>query len=289
MSWVAIVNPRSGRGAFRKPHSSAFQALSRVVERIEFTEYAGHAGVLARALSGGEDIVVAGGDGTLYEVLQHVDLARQRVAILPAGRGNALARDLGAHTLLDAIKSVAQERTIHVDLMEVTMEDRDGEIRCVRAGSSVGFGYPARVTRSANHQFRRLEGYSYAAASIVVPPRKREYEISYEGEATRSVQLTGFLANNAQHIGSFLVLPKANCSDGRFDAMELSAGWIGQLAHNASTMSRLHIYAPARFRTALRAEIHPASASELMLDGELFPDVTRISIRILPAALQCVF
>jgi diacylglycerol kinase family enzyme len=258
------------------------------VERIEFTEYAGHAGVLASSCSSGKDIVVAGGDGTLYEVLQHLDLARQRVAILPAGRGNALARDLGAHSLLDAIAAVAQERPIHIDLMEVTLETADGEIRRVRVCSSVGFGYPSRVTRSANNRLRMFNGYSYAAASVIVPPRKREYEIRYDDGAPRSMKLTGILANNTQHVGSFLALPNGNCRDGRFDVIELSAGWIGQLGHNASTLCGLHCYAPARFLAAARAEVRPDTPSELMLDGELVADVVRIQMRILPGALRCV-
>lgn len=44
---------------------------------------------------GQELIIVCGGDGTVHQALQFAVPARRRIAILPAGTVNVLARELG--------------------------------------------------------------------------------------------------------------------------------------------------------------------------------------------------
>src|SRR5437879_6838959 len=93
--WLAIVNPYSGgSGAYsRFPH--LVEKLRRVAEKTLFTQYPGHAAELARGAAAYGGLAVVGGDGTLFEILKGLDRKSQRIAIIPAGRGNSLARDLG--------------------------------------------------------------------------------------------------------------------------------------------------------------------------------------------------
>ena len=64
--------------------------------RIAWTEYAGHAEVIAhREVEAGTDIVVAvGGDGTVNEVGRALIGTESALAIVPCGSGNGLARHL---------------------------------------------------------------------------------------------------------------------------------------------------------------------------------------------------
>jgi diacylglycerol kinase family enzyme len=93
--WVAIVNPEAG--GRRRTAAETTAALRGHADCIHVTDRRGHAADIAAASRHSDGFVVAGGDGTIFEVLQHMDLPRQRLLILPTGRGNSLARDLGTH------------------------------------------------------------------------------------------------------------------------------------------------------------------------------------------------
>lgn len=84
-----------------------------------------------------------------------------------------------------------------------------------------------------------------------------------------------------------MALPGASCSDGLADCLELSAGYLSQMAHNLSSMCGANLWMPARVTRIRTAAIAPLTPRELMLDGELFPAVARVEIRVVPAALRC--
>jgi diacylglycerol kinase family enzyme len=93
-----FVNPISGRG--RAAHlaerlESLAQGAGYDPQRVDMLE-AGDGTRLARTLAGRDaDLVVVGGDGTFNEVLNGADLARHRLAFLPAGTVNVVAKEFG--------------------------------------------------------------------------------------------------------------------------------------------------------------------------------------------------
>jgi diacylglycerol kinase family enzyme len=69
--------------------------------------------------------------------------------------------------------------------------------------------------------------------------------------------------------------------------MELTAGYLSQLAHHLSAMSRADCWMPARVTRIQSASITPEQPRELMLDGELIPGIAHIELRLIPAAIRC--
>ncbi len=224
-------------------------------------------------MQSGSPIWVAGGDGTLFHLLCRLDPPWPPIVLVPSGRGNALARDIGAG------------REACVDGMRVrAARPSGGSFECYSL-SSVGLGYPADVTRRS-FPLRFLRRLSYAGAALFTLPRWSEYEISLDGEPPRRARLRGVLVNNTRYTGGFEALPRASSSDGVAECLELTAGYVSQMAHNLSVISRLHWYAPASVRRARRARIAPARPAELMIDGELVGDVECVEIEVAPRALR---
>lgn len=93
---LLIVNPAARRGARARDEAlRAFRRLGITCDVLD-TRYPGHGSELARRSADRHDAVfVAGGDGTVVEVLGALAGDDTPVGILPAGTGNLLARSLG--------------------------------------------------------------------------------------------------------------------------------------------------------------------------------------------------
>jgi len=156
------------------------------------------------------------------------------------------------------------------------------------SASTVALGYPAAVVRSAGARFRKLGAYAYAAAAACLRPAPTEMRVS-EGDGPAGGRfLTGFIANNTRHLGNFLSLPAASCHDGHFDVMELHAGFLRQNVHNLSMLSGLQFYSPVTFASKTSTSLALSRSQELMVDGELFPGVTSLQIRLQASAAEFV-
>jgi diacylglycerol kinase family enzyme len=201
-----------------------------------------------------DGIVVAGGDGTLFHLLCRLKPPWAPVVLLPNGRGNALARDIGGG------------REALVDAMRVRAAVASGEWLTCWSLSSIGLGYPAAVTRRAAG-FRFLRRFSYAGAALFTLPEWSAYEIT-------------------RYTGGFEALPQASSADGMTECLELTAGYLAQMAHNLSVMTGLHCYAPVRVRMVKRARITPAEPAELMVDGEMLGRVVSVEAEVMPRMLR---
>jgi diacylglycerol kinase family enzyme len=223
--------------------------------------------------------LVVGGDGTLLEVLNGLDLRRQTVALIATGRGNSLARDLGLYPAEQGFAALTAGRSLAIDLMEVSFQDSGGRLRRVVSASTVSAGYPASVAQSARNGFRRFGKYSYALAAAFQRPAAIGITIT-GGPPQR---LTGFVANSTRHMANFVALPDANCRDGLFEILELRAGYLGQAAHNLSALSGLGLYQPVTPRQSRAVSVELNSPELLMIDGELYEGITGFEVRMMAA------
>lgn len=118
---VIILNPKSGTG----DHADAVTDRAQVLDhRVERTEAKGDGVDLAReaAEAGAEQIVAAGGDGTVNEVVRGIDKAgafdRVTLGIVPVGTGNNFAGQLGITDLDTAFNVIEEGERRWIDLGE---------------------------------------------------------------------------------------------------------------------------------------------------------------------------
>ena len=260
--------------------------LRRLAVKTVFTRYPGDAVDVAMKAQAYDGIAVVGGDGTLFEILKGINRKEQRLAVIPTGRGNSLARDLGLRRRRELLDVMHWGEARMIDLLDVNITTADGITSTHLSASTVAVGYPAVVALRA----RRLSwsgSMSYAAAAGMMRPLHFSARVQHEDGIARVLRLSGFIANNTRHLANFLAFHQASCSDGLFDIMEINAGFAKQTMHNLSALSGTRAYEPYPSMQARRAQLRLETPQNLMIDGEIFPDVISLDIKILPSALAC--
>jgi diacylglycerol kinase (ATP) len=288
VKWLAIANPAAGRAHEAEHLLRRLRELNDVDAEIVHTKIPGDATRLARDAGSFDGVIAIGGDGTIAEVLQAMDLDRLRLAVLPAGHGNCLARDLGVASPARALAALQRCVCRPLDLMEVRIEFANGRIEQRRCASTLAVGY---VTDVVMHGRRRMSGLgraAYAAATMIVIPKPFDACLSVGDGAGRPGRYTGVVINNTAHLANFRGFPDASAHDGVLDVMEQGFRWPRQLLHNVAVLAGSRAFGAQAMRQAAAVRLELGTARTLMADGELLHDVTMITVQCRPAAVSCV-
>lgn len=289
MKWLAIINPSSGGGKSSSQMDRILRGLKKVNPTTMITKYPGDAERLARDACDYDGLAVVGGDGTVWEVLNGMNCERQRLAIIPAGTGNALARDLGLNSIVAAIAAIEEKNLARVDLMSVAFQKSNGLKRERLSASTLALGYPAAVAKTANRHLKGLGKFCYPTAATAEALFQTPFQIqlAYDGGGSELKSLTGVILNNTRHLGNFLAFPQGSLEDNAFDVMELNARFWGQNLHNLSVMSKTFVYLPSLSRSARSLILDLRTPQDLLIDGEIDSAVTHARIQISRQQLTC--
>ena len=290
MRHLVIVNPRAGRGRRGRSMDRLRRALEEagLDARIETTRGPGHATELvATETERSPVVVVVGGDGTLHETIQGLDLEHQRLGVIPWGTGNDFA--YAHHWPLDPGSCLARiargaERRVDVGIWA-------GDGAGGRFHNSVGLGFEALVNQ-ASHRITRIHGpLVYVAALLGTLPRFRSYPVRIQwatGAFTGEVSLLS-AANGPRVGGCFHLAPDADPADGLLDLVH--AGPFGRLRAMTllpGLLSGAHRRSP-RIQTA-RARDFTIQAGEpipVYVDGEFAgPGFRSLRLRVEPGGLR---
>lgn len=173
--WAMIINPTAGKLRHHKKWNEIFRKLSiaEISYSKYYTDYEGHAIVLARHLvenRGFRHILIAGGDGTLHEVVNGImtsnipdDERREIViALMPYGTGNDWGRYWGIYRgKCDIVKTLFNRKTVRFDVGTLSYTKPDGERVVEYFTNSVGMGIDAWVVYYTNILKKRFGGHSW--------------------------------------------------------------------------------------------------------------------------------
>jgi diacylglycerol kinase (ATP) len=222
-----IVNPSSGR-ELAAEHAGRMTAVLRQRYDIEVvtTEGDGDAERAGRsaAEAGCGTIFVAGGDGTVNEVVNGVAaagaLARMRFGIIPLGTGNDFAAGLGLPADVDeALQVLLEDRELRVDLGSV-----NGRVFLNTSGG----GYIAEVSVAVTPQLKTIAGrlaYLIGGAQALWEYEPVRATVSAEPGGERlGLRLYAFAVCNSRLIGGGrLIAPYAVIDDGLLDVCLIEA------------------------------------------------------------------
>jgi diacylglycerol kinase (ATP) len=202
---TVIHNPASGSWNARRLHgfvkSLVAGGMSIDIRRTR-KRRDGEALAAAIAPQDADVLVIAGGDGTINEVVNGLATISLPVAILPLGTANVLAAELGI--------SARSSR-----LARCILEGRTSEVCLPRANGRlftmmVGVGFDAHVVANVNCRLKHLLGktaYVLAFARTVWTFPYRCYEVIVDGQAYRAASVV--IANGHFYAGRFTCAPDA--------------------------------------------------------------------------------
>jgi diacylglycerol kinase family enzyme len=285
--WLTIVNPAAGRRGQAERAVRILLARSRPGVAVSTTREPGHATELARGAAEFDGIVAVGGDGTISEVLAGMDLARQRLAVIPAGHGNCLARDLGFTRPDEAVAALERGHAQSIDLMQVEIEFGNARAETRQAASTLAVGYVCDVVRNGL-RLPWLGRHAYAAAAAITVPQAIGARVALDDGPQTLPGLTGIVINNTAHLANFFAFAEASLVDGRLDVMENAARWPRQMLHNAAVLAGSRAFGAARVRQGARVSVELDSPRTLMVDGETLDGVTRFTASCRRSAVACI-
>ncbi len=221
-------------------------------------------------LAGKDMLILYGGDGTIHQVLPAVLNSGVRLAVLPAGTANVLAKELGIPRNPErALRLIAAGRTRHIHIGEARTAQR-GEPRYFHL--MAGVGLDAYVISRTNPRLKRTLGWaSYWWAGIQsfwsVP--LTPFQATLDGvtfEATFAV-----VSNCRYYGGQLLMAPQANLLDGSLDVYLFTARErFRLLAYLAGALDGRHVrLRDVVYRKASRVSIQGDSSIPVQMDGDV--------------------
>lgn len=219
-----VVNPVGAA-----PQAEELQELTRRLELdvrwYETSEEDPGVGQTRRALADGcSPIVACGGDGTVRAVAEALTGTTTPLAVIPAGTGNLLARNLGIPRDVSGALNAGVtgiDRSIDVGFV-------DGEAFTVMAGAGVDAAIMQNTSRTAKQAVGALAYVARAGKELTDPPEANgritvDEDVFYEGAAS-----TVLVGNCGRLQAGLELMPDAVPDDGRLDLLVLDATSIGE-------------------------------------------------------------
>lgn len=268
---VIIYNPTAGREMVKRHLSVIIESLGKHGFQAAAYATTGPGSATAGAREAAEQnvdlVVAAGGDGTVYEVINGLAELEYRptLGLLPFGTTNDLARGLGIGSSVErACQALIGGREILVDI---------GKFNSRYFVNIAAGGALTELTYEVPYQLKTMIGQlAYYLKGFEKLPHIRpswvriEYDkVCFEGE------IMMFLLANTNSVGGFERLaPRASIDDGMFDLLIIKKIDLVKFIYLAGEAIRGHhindehvIYAQAS-----QVKIHVRQSIPVNLDGE---------------------
>ncbi len=278
MRLLVVFNPVAGRRhhARWREVTERLAAAGHHIEAVA-TRGPGHAEHLAATATRErcDALLVAGGDGTVNEVLNGLGNAAPPLAIYPLGTANVLAAELGMPS-----HPAGFVRTF---LAATPRPAWPGEIAGRRFALMAGIGFDARVVAAVSTRTKRLLGrtaYLAAAAAEWARLRPASYRVTIDGT---DHEAAGVVIAKARYYGGRMsAAPDARITDPRLHVCLLQGGRRRDLGAYALALARgrLHLRPDVRIVTGTTVAIAAPAGEPVQVDGDIrvhLPAVARVA------------
>lgn len=225
-SFSFLVNPASGGGAAPAAVVPVARILRDAGCTVDVTYSPGPdacRGLVAEAAERGDVVVAVGGDGMVASLAGAVVEADAVLGIVPSGRGNDFARQLGVGGSPEEVAATL----LKAEPRRVDVIDVDG--RTVVGSVYAGVDSLASEIVDRAHRLPRSLQYPYAAVRSLVEYRPVTYEVVVDGEEHAFHAFTVVVANSGYYGSGMHIAPGAVLDDGVLDVVVIQAASKVQL------------------------------------------------------------
>ncbi len=287
-----IVNPVAGE---QRPMQAAADTRAHLeqagwIVQVVPTEHPGHATELARECGRDQDlVVVVGGDGTLRETVVGLHGQDTPVGLVPVGKANVVARELGIpRRPRQAIRVLTSGRARSMDAGQV------GESVFL---AMVGIGYDGwalaavgwmRSTRWGAFLYRHGGStliYILAGLPALLRLVPNRVEVRCDGKRLAHRYPSLIIANTETYALGWAMTPGARTDDGRLDhqANRRSAPWFVMVTLLAAILRRRVPRWVAEYGSGRTYQVRADQPFRWQVDGDPMPPTAELQIDILPA------
>ena len=267
-----IVNPAAGGGRALRTWRKLETLLHDNGQSFQthYTRWRSDATAIAKkARSMGAELIVAvGGDGTLFEVLNGLDLKKNIFGVIPAGTANGFRRSLGIPAdCRRALLEMAGWSPRPVDI---------GMVNGLRFLNVIGLGFDAAVAQFAKADDQKLPGYAAFVAGFLkelatFKPFHAAMTMNSDKRICEAKTFIAMVANGRYYGGQLCIAPHAAVDDGQLNLVTIRrVGYIETAVLGIRAFMKNHLSHRA-VQTAPFREL-TIDANELIpmhVDGEL--------------------
>ncbi len=313
MKAILIINPISGKTKRKMPpilkwtfkklkkrvigisksKTTAQEIIKEVKKRcdkerikldIEFTKHPKHAMELAKDAKNKYDLViVAGGDGTVNEVINGIVNSKTTLAIIPFGSTNVLAMELGIpFNVKAASELITLGKKIKLDLGYAKTKQ---EGRYFSMMLSVGFD--ASLIKQINSKFKKKWGKMAYPLAGIKHLFKYKWKNIHVKHKFHSIGYFVIISNSKYYGGEYQIADKASTTDGLLDLVIINRKnwWKIVKIISSSSSGKLNKFLKGEYYQTKQANIYSKHKMLVQVDGELI-GVAPVNVKIAPKALR---
>lgn len=266
MKNLLVFNPWAGHGNAGKilPQVEAYMKSIDLPYELLRTEHQGHGVELVeeKDLSQYCGVIAAGGDGTLFEVIngyyRNKGQEKPSIGVLPVGTGNAFVRDMDLHhhdwqPALDIIK---QGNTRKFDVGKFRTQDETWYYLNI-----LGLGLVADIGATAK-KLKVLGNISYTLGSLYHILKLSTHTVTMEIDGQHIERDNVFVEiSNTRYTANFLMAPAAKTDDGLLDVTMLKPkSRLGLIKSFPKIITGEHIHMD---------EVETFQASHIKIDADI--------------------
>ncbi|MEI6680668.1 MAG: diacylglycerol kinase family protein [Mariniphaga sp.] len=304
ISWQVILNPHAGSGKGRRDKNKIIAVLDHSALKYTFhqSEYAGHSLELAKnlALKGATHFIVAGGDGTLNEIVNGIFNAKNNhcepivIGMMPVGTGNDWIRTFGIpdHYQL-AMEIILKGKTVVQDVGLIEYLEAEKPVSRFFVNIA-GFGFDALVATQAN----KLKNRGISGLRVYIESFIRSYfsyksgdtTFNIDGETLRVNLFSASVGIGKYNGGGMMQVPDANPLKGVFHITIIRNLGVWGIIRNFKKLYDGSFVKDSRVSTHIGKEVRLGATEPLSgeADGESIGK-SDFSLRILPHQLRVIY